>query len=309
MMKTLLASCCLLFLLPFNSFSQFFVQDFDGGDPEPWYDTLDVYIDSSSTLWQIGQPQKESFDESFSLPNAILTDTLYTYPVADTATFYCTAPLDEEWGFYGIVAFTWVQRLDIDSLDGGTVDFSVDGGETWENAFTSPFVYNWYGWDHPENLDTLANETVVFTGEDSNWQEIWLCYDYSWLLDTADSLQVRFTFFSDTVPGNSDGWMIDNIRLEPTSVHTVGEGPSNESYVNLYPNPVQDQLNIKLKKSDQFHIIEELVVFSERGHVVRHFNHIPTKFFVDVSDLPNGIYEVLVRSNLKSEVHKVVISR
>ncbi|MCH2213992.1 MAG: T9SS type A sorting domain-containing protein [Flavobacteriales bacterium] len=308
-MKTFLVIFCILFLFSSSSFSQFFVQDFDTEDPDPWYDALEVSIDSSSTLWQIGQPQKEIFDQALSLPNAILTDTLNPYPVADTSTFYCAAPLDEEWGFFGIVAFTWAQKLDIDSLDGGTVDFSVDGGQTWENAFTSPFVYNWYGWEYPENVDTLANETVVFSGKDSDWQEIWLCYDYSWLFETSDTLLVRFTFFSDTIPGNADGWMIDNMRLEPTFVHTVGEDPSSASYVNLYPNPVQNKLHIELKKSDQFHIIEELVVFSENGQVVKHFNRIPTKFFVDVSDLPTGIYEVLVRSNLKSEVQKVVISR
>ncbi len=305
-------SSLLFLLLAANSFTcsaQFFQQDFDDGEPDPWIDTLEVRIDSSSSLWQIGLPQKEIFDEAYSLPNAIMTDTISAYPVSDTSIFYVEAPFSEIFGSIGILAFSWVQKLDIDSLDGGTVDFSIDGGETWQNAFDSPYVYNWYGWEFPENVDTLANETIVFTGRDSTWREIWLCYEYYWLNEVADTLHVRFTFFSDTISGESDGWIIDNIRLEPTWVHTVGEGPTNDSYVNLYPNPASDRLNIELKKSDEFHIIEELKIFSETGRLIESFKSIPTKFFVDTSDLPSGVYEVFVRSNLKTEIHKIIITR
>ncbi|HKK40434.1 MAG TPA: T9SS type A sorting domain-containing protein [Cryomorphaceae bacterium] len=305
-MRKLVLLSVILFLSNSYTFGQFYAEDFDNGEPDPWIDTLIITIDSSSTLWQIGIPQKEFLDEAFSFPNAIITDTVSPYPASDTAIFTLKAALNDD--YYGIVAIKWVQKLDIDSLDGGTVDFSIDGGETWENAFVSPYVYNWYGWDN-HNIDTLANETIVFSKRDSLWREIWFCFDYSWLSTLDDSLQVRYSFFSDSIQGSSDGWVIDNIMIEPTWVHTVGEAPKSNSYVSLYPNPATERINIELKKSDEFHIIKELKIYSESGQIVKSFETIPTKFFVDVSDLPSGVYEVLVRSNLKTEVHKVIVSK
>jgi hypothetical protein len=302
------------FLLLFLAFSQitlaqYYYQDFDNGTPNDWTDTLSIQIDATSSLWQIGVPQKNFFDEAYSPPRAIMTDTINPYGVSDTAVFYTYVVMDEEFidYYYGIAAFKWVQKLDIDSLDGGTVDFSFDNGETWENAFTSPYVYNWYGWEN-NNLDTLSDGTPVFSGTDSTWNEIWLCYEYGWFSTLDDTLKIRFTFFSDSIPGESDGWIIDNLLLEPTIIHTVTERNASNSYVNLYPNPTSERINIELKKRDSFHVIEELRIFSEEGKLMKAYSNIPTKFFIDVSDYPPGIYEVMVRSNLKTETHKVVVT-
>ncbi len=309
MIKNLLL-LALFIACTFSVRSQYYTQDFDNGEIDPWMDTLHVVFDSASTLWQIGVPQKLLFDEASSPPNALITDTVNAYGASDTAVFYLHVPMDEEFMnyYYGIAAFKWVQKLDIDSLDGGTVDFSIDGGENWENAFTSPYVYNWYGWDDT-NLDTLADGTIAFAGTDTLWREIWLCYEYGWLSTLEDTLSIRFTFFSDSLQGNGDGWMIDNLLLEPTIVHTVGESPGEQSYVTLYPNPVTERLNIKLKKSDEFHIIEELKIYSDMGRLMRSYEKIPTNFFVDMSDFPQGSYQVMIRSNLKTEMHQVVVAR
>jgi len=46
-----------------------------------------VVMDSASGIWQIGPPQKAIFDSAYSLPNALVTDTLNTYPVNQECYF------------------------------------------------------------------------------------------------------------------------------------------------------------------------------------------------------------------------------
>ena len=51
--------------------------------------TLEILIDSTSadTIWQIGTPQKLILNETSSMPNALITDTLNTYLTSTEASF------------------------------------------------------------------------------------------------------------------------------------------------------------------------------------------------------------------------------
>jgi len=52
-----------------------------------------VFIDSVNfrhNVWQIGKPQKSIFKSAYSIPNAIVTDTINPYPINDTSSFIIT---------------------------------------------------------------------------------------------------------------------------------------------------------------------------------------------------------------------------
>ena len=274
-------------------------QYFDGADTSE-YESLKIVIDSGhfNNIWAIGRPQKPLFNRAATKPNALVTDTLNFYPPNSRSTFTFGALPEWQFGSH-VIAVQWQQKLDAESgRDGGMIQFSTDSGDTWSTVFDNPFVYNFYGFDE-ENVDTLWNGKVGFTGTDTSWKNIWLCFDPGWI-NTQESLLFRFTFTSDPLQTNQEGWMLDNFILHNTIIHTVEEKPT-QSYLTAFPNPTTDRLYIQLQKQQELHWIEKLEILNAQGERVRYFEKIPTRFFVDVKELPAGQYFLTVQSNLRTE--------
>lgn len=279
-------------------------QGFDGPDTMA---CCAIFIDldtSASNIWQIGKPNKAIFDGAFTIPNVIVTDTINFYPIDNSSSFTFTISDLTEYTFGGILALQWTQKLDLDeNLDGGFVHYSIDGGDSWVNTFNDPYVYNFYGYDE-DNKDTLIDGRVAFSGTDTNWRDIWLCFDISWLTLT-DSIQFKFTLESDSIDNNREGWMIDNFFVHPTWFHTIDEN-EQANYIDVFPNPTNGILNIRAKKSTDFHIIESIQISDDQGNLVKEYGLSPTYFHIDLSDLPAGVYLVKIQTNIKTETFKVI---
>jgi hypothetical protein len=204
------------------------------------------------------------------------------------------------------MAIQWKQKLDMDAgKDGGKIEFSVDAGDTWENVFENPYTYNFYGFDL-NNQDTLPSGDVVFSGTDNEWRDIWLCFNMSWI-GYNDSITIRYTFISDETETHQEGWMIDNMMVHITNVHTIEE-EKQEEYLKVYPNPTNNILHIEAKKLMEFHIIEKMELINSTGQIIDQWKYIPTKFFIDTSKYNNGLYYLKIQTNLKSETIPVVIN-
>ena len=106
--------------------------------------------------------------------------------------------------------------------------------------------YNFYGFD-ATNKDTLINGDYAFSGTDTTWKNIWLCFDYSWII-SIDNLSFRYTLKSDSVNNNREGWMIDNLISHITLIHTVNE-VKEEEYMKVGPNPTSGRIDISTKKT------------------------------------------------------------
>lgn len=303
-MKVNITTVLLFLLLPSLSFSQEqFNQYFDGADTIQ--SSIKIHFNGDSTnIWQIGKPQKKLFNAASTIPNALLTDTINNYPSNDSSSFeYTVTP----WTNDGILAIQWMQKLDMDAgNDFGLIEFSVDSGDTWKNVFDNPHIYNFYGFDSA-NVDTFQNNNLAFTGTDTAWKNIWLCYELTWLSD-YDSVMVRHTFVSDSVDNEHEGWMIDNLKAHVTILHTVNETEKKE-YMTVGPNPTRGRIDIVTKKIDEYHIIEEMELVNVKGQVVQQWSRKPTKFYVDISDHPNGVYFLNVKTNKKAESFKVILEK
>jgi hypothetical protein len=309
-MKTLKVTYFALLVLTFFSsslYAQDWFQYFDGADTLCGHNFSPASIcintgSDSTNIWQVGVPNKGIFDAAATFPNALLTDTVNFYPPNDTSSFqFAVIP----WTFSGILALQWKQKLDMDvGLDGGKIETSIDGGLSWQNVFDDPHVYNFYGYQ-PGNSDTLPSGDLVFSGTDSVWQDIWLCYDYSWL-SFFDSMMVKFTFISDSTDTQQEGWMIDNLLAHVTLIHTVGESQPDK-YLRVYPNPASDRIHIETQKIQTFHIIEEMYLMNASGQVVDEWRNEPTKFYINTQKYSNGLYYLKVKTNLRTETHPIVI--
>lgn len=303
MIRSLITLSSLL-LFSLNSFGQgFFVQYFDGQDTSIQNAVIIKLDTSSSNVWQIGPPQKNIFNSAFSTPNSLMTDTINNYPINTTSSFtFGIRPFQIQGG---ILVLQWMQQLDMDKGgDGGIIEFSVDSGRTWDNVFNNPFVYSFYGFNSSNQDTIIATGDYSFSGTDSTWRNIWLCYDISWLSFT-DSLTVRFTMKSDSVNTNKEGWIIDNLLVSQTLIHTITE-KKQEKYMEVSPIPTSGIVNISCKKMDSFHIIQELQLLDIRGSILKTWKNVPTKFFVDISDQDSGVYFLKIKTNVKTETIKII---
>ncbi len=279
-------------------------QYFDGADTNG-FSALLIIRDTTDTIdvWQQGPPQKMIFDSAATYPNVMVTDTINNYPPNDTSSFSIHA--DIRYLSWGVHAIRWKQKLDYDfKADGGLVEYSLDTGDTWHSVFDDPYIYNFYGFDS-SNVDTV-NGSLAFTGTDTVWRDIWLCFDRSYFFNK--DVLIKFTSVSDSVDNQREGWMMDNFMAEQTFVHTVKKAADN-NYLKVYPTLTTGRVFIEAEKLQEYHIIESIRIVNTEGRTVRTYGQAPTKFFVDMADLPRGNYYINVTTNKRSQTFTVTLSQ
>ena len=117
-------------------------------------------IDTSFTgnIWQIGTPSKLFFDSAWSVPNAVLTDTLNFYPPNNFSVFTIKIS-DTAWGQPQLnrSSISYNHKFDTDSLyDGGYIEISYDGGTSWTNIANDSIADGfYYDWPHSINPTIL----------------------------------------------------------------------------------------------------------------------------------------------------------
>ncbi len=304
-MKNTYFTAIFLICISYFSKAQYLVQYFDGTDTSAANSILINFDTSRTNIWQIGRPQKPIFDSAYSRPNVIVTDTIHNIPPNNISRFSLKV---EPFGTFGIFVLQWVQKLDMKfGHQGGFVEFSVDTGKTWQNAFNNPNVFNFYGF-LPANEDTLSVGNYAFSGTDSNWEDIWLCLNLSWIHASADSIIFRFTLQTDTGNYNKEGWEIDNMLARMDVLHPV-HAVQDKDYVDLYPNPASGRVNVAIQNIDNFHIIEHMELEDAQGRIVQTWRNIPTTYWFDTSPYPDGVYFLNVTTNIKSERVTLVIKK
>lgn len=294
----------LLLLLFTTSYAQQSTQYFDGADTSAWNSLQVIVPPDTVNPWQIGTPQKALFNSAYTVPNAIVTDTVNLYSNNDTSSFSYDYWPQLSWG---ILALRWAQKLDIDTGDIAIVEYKASNDSVWHNIFNNPLVYNFYGFE-PANIDTV-NGRVGFSFTDTLWRDIWLCFDYSFLQQNGfDTITIKYTFITDSGGTPKEGWMIDNLMASVTFLHTINENDQT-TYIKAYPNPSADFVYIETKKRNGFHIIEDMLLRNIKGEVVQEWHNIPTKYFIDVRNLPVGQYSLHIKTNIKTEDIPLIIAR
>ena len=245
-----------------------------------------IHIDSTliDNLWQIGQPNKSVFTSAHSLPNAIVTDLHNPYPTNNTSIFYLGTGGDFG-SKYHVAALYFYYKMDSDTLnDFGKIELSPDHGNTWVNIFSNNNFY-----EILDSLDGLfksnsSGDTVVFNGTTKGWYYFWSMFNlpnYGF-----DSIIYRFTFHTDNVTENRDGWMIDDFTFGDAWENVVNQ---NTSY-SFYPNPAQDIITIRSKNQ-----ITHFEIRNVMGLLVYNENKAMSHLSINIIDLKPGIYMYLMK--------------
>ncbi len=270
-----------------------YIIDFDS----PYSQNNHIMIDTLSNpnnIWQIGVPDKTVFDSAYSLANAIVTDTINPYPINDTSSFILKHIRQGELGGNESLQLNFWFKMNTDSLtDYGKVEASIDNGTTWINLMTEDTEYDLF-WIEPK---------PILTGNSNGWQHFALELNMlTYELGYSDTLLYKFTFISDNVQTNKDGWIIDNFQLADwwEIIHTN----SNSNLINIYPNPSSGEISIvNDSKSTTDYRVE---IIEKNGKTVFQGKINSNKLRLN---LPNGLYLIKLTNKKETHLKKLIIKK
>lgn len=269
--------------------------------------------DAEGDIWQIGTPQKSFFNGAHSGTKAIVTDTLNYYPPNDTSRFIYI--IRNPYTQTCFTAMEFWHKYDMDPAgDKGVIEASYDGGLSWvEVKDTSGFdpwwgTYFWWEADYHESTGEYTEHPVITTGTSDGW--IKSTFGWQWFITVSsadsiiinpDSLMIRFTFISDAIMEDKEGWMIDDILTSSAGWETCSSVSENsiQKAVSVSPNPFSSvtslQFNIPLQDA-------ELTICNTSGQIVKQLAHLSSQSITLYRDnLPPGIYFLFF-----TEDHKMI---
>lgn len=280
-------SLILFFLLIENNsrlYAQFFICNFENqGIYKPYF-----YIDSTNpnNVWQIGKPQKLHFDTAYTQPNALITDTINTYPSNNSSSVIIWQKIDMP-----VFAVDFYYRVNSDTLsDLGLFEFSADMGSTWIA------ISEWFG------------TVPVFSGDSHGWRRALSAIGTeNFGLHIGDTILFRFTFTSDNIDTHKDGWMIDNITIHQCLDIGIDEQNNSNNFQVFYGGNNTIEI-IQDKFQNSKNLIFEL--YNNNGSVVfsKKLNSQKSNIF-QISKPPAGIYFYQIfDSNNKVKSGKISIN-
>lgn len=162
----------------------------------------------------------------------------------------------------------------------------------------TPYVY-YHGSNNCDQLGIFCNSTTVVM--DQNYMDYTPCPS---MFSTGQKTRV-IAALNSSLAGRNNLWTSSNlIATGCQSTATITEIANNDA-LKLYPNPVQNELNIELSMDAEevtsFHIIN--TVGQEVMTVSRTFNNNTS---IDISSLPDGIYLIQIENASSSLTHRFV---
>lgn len=262
-----------------------------------------IKIDSQTyhnNSWIVGTPNKALFNTANSIPNAILTDKQNPYPVNDTSVFiFRYKTIDEYPHDNTFFSFSFAYQLDIDSGEIARVEVSGDTGHTWIDMLKEDTTYDFMWFNKKPILHKTLNGWQSFGAIMTDW-----VYDHKGYPQTftADTLLFRFTFISDSIQTNKNGWMIDDIIIRE-SFESV-EDILNNALFTLYPNPPDGSFFIKQQTANYTN--PAVTIYNLQGQVLQEIKNIPDNGKVNTS-LPDGTYLLKYFSESGQKIDKFIV--
>lgn len=260
-------------------------------DNDPNDSALVIGLDPGN-VWQIGIPQKTIFSESYSPPQAIVTDTLNPYPVNNYSTFEISFNETIYHPIWILFEFWHQYHTDLNK-DGSYIEISIDNGNTWSNIINDTLINNW-GNPQYQNFykveDTICGGIPAFSGLSGNWTKCQI--QWGWiepgLFENGISPIIRFVFQSDSIQSGKDGWLIDDILIHAGDYEGIENIYSNSFYSNVFPNPVQGHGKISFQNDNN--TITNIHIYNSTGKLIKSNITTTNSFNIQSSEYPKGVY-------------------
>ena len=269
--------------------------------------TSKIIIDTTgNNIWQIGTPNKVFFNSAHNGTKAIVTDTINSYPINDTSSFIYVIRNP-----YTVTCYTSMEfwhKYDMDTLtDIGIIEASYDGGNSWvlvnDTSEVSPMgSYFWWDNDFHASDGNYTNHPLITTGKSDGWilsrfnWQWWIPVKDDTIIYPLDSLMIKFTFISDSIETNKEGWIIDDILTASAEwqLCTDIKETINNNF-RIFPNPFSQQMTVEsmeeLKGSD-------IIIYNSIGIIVKEIHNASGhSITVQRDNLSSGIYYLVITKN------------
>ena len=255
-----------------------------------------IKIDTTNpdNIWQIGPPQKELFNEAYTPPNVIITDTINPYTPGNYSTFQFTVTSPDTGFCWSHSLLSIAHRFDTDTLrSGGYIEISYDSIE-WHNIIFDEhpglFTHSAYFYSHD---DTISKGIPAFSG-----RNLWTNSQFRWervdSIAKIDSILIRFNFLSDTIETQKEGWMIDQINIAVHDYCGIIVPEFNDTQIFVFPNPAINIINFDIHQSV---LPCTIMLINSQSQIVKLVQDIKKKAFsLDCGDLSPGIYFYCIKS-------------
>jgi len=253
--------------------------DFESAIPHITLDSV------PGSVWQVGEPQKTVFNAARSPVNALMTDTLNTYPpnTVSSFTYEVLYPISSSLEF-------WYMIDSEPGMDGGYIEISVDTGQTWHLVTGNPLEF----WNTPfpisvstslyNNSDTLYNGNLGISGSEG-WSQRGIYFDCLAVKNPNFSVLLRFNFISNG-SDERDGWMLDDFNTTNFPCSSNKNIKSNQ--LKVIPNPASHRIVIDF--NDEF-LEGNILISNVMGQTVMQQQGISGYgVAVGVDHLPEGMY-------------------
>lgn len=232
-----------------------------------WGTTTATFVSPSSSITDSpGGNYSDDANETITLSNEIdLTDA-----TGANASFYAKWDIENNWDY---VQF----------------EVSLDNGSTWIPQCGK------YTNEGSDNSSQPTGEPL-YDGTQNDWvfEEINLS-DY-----LGEQIVVRFQILSDGSQ-TRDGFYFDDLAINIVEEGTIGIDDFSTNVFNIYPNPVQDVLNITTHLSNY-----SIEVYSIQGQLIQKKTNVSDSSTLDYSQYADGIYLMKLSSENNSKTFKIV---
>ena len=148
-----------------------------------------------------------------------------------------------------------------------------------------------------EQLSDIISDEGFLVETNSVWQKVFI--DLNDFL-VEESLRIAFVFTN----GNGNNLYLDNIEFINTG---NSERPQFEDWVNCYPNPVSDYLNVSFHLSEKQDVTVQLVDISGQIHQQLEYTQLLNETVqLEVQDL-SGLFFLIVTGPYEHFINKVII--
>jgi hypothetical protein len=192
--------------------------------------------------------------------------------------------------------------INTDSLkDGGTVEVSHNNGLTWTNVIDDTSTLEPPGGFYSADAIVKSLGKPGFSGT----------YKYGTagmyfkprFPPNIDTVTFRFTFASDSIQKNKDGWMVSYVYTRPYYEGIDEKYKSN--LMTVFPNPTQSDINIKinypLSPESNLHLENNL------GQTVKELK--VNKQSIHIGNLTSGMYFVKYNDGKYFSIKKVIVTK
>ncbi|HLN19692.1 MAG TPA: T9SS type A sorting domain-containing protein [Bacteroidales bacterium] len=177
-----------------------------------------------------------------------------------------------------------------DFYDYVILEGSKDMGKTWHPLAPGYDSRRMKSWENTYN-DKISGNNSTAIGDESMLREHMIFVKPGNDFNGGDEMLIRFRLYSDPF-ANGWGWVIQDLKINSliTSVNTVE--PRN---IEAYPNPGNGIINISGAGNGDFHYS----VFNASGICLVNEKHLSDNGIIDISQLPNGLYLIRMKSGDK----------